>query len=84
MASASLDELVLAHKTTIHKARVGISGRRIPVVTQHYMMLPGTPLARGADCGKLAERCWSVSARRWAIAVRNHGSRRRWANCVST
>jgi exodeoxyribonuclease V alpha subunit len=50
----------------------------IPLVTQHYMMLARNLLYTGVTRGK--RLVVLVGQRKaLAIAVRNHGSRRRWA-----
>ena len=79
-----LDELVLAYATTIHKSQGSeYPAVVIPLVTQHYMMLARNLLYTGVTRGK--RLVVLVGQRKaLAIAVRNQGSRRRWANCVST
>ena len=74
-----LDELVLAYATTIHKSQGSeYPAVVIPLVTQHYMMLARNLLYTGVTRGK--RLVVLVGQRKaLAIAVRNHGSRRRWA-----
>ena len=74
-----LDELVLAYATTIHKSQGSeYPAVVIPLVTQHYMMLARNLLYTGVTRGK--RLVVLVGPRKaLAIAVRNHGSRRRWA-----
>jgi exodeoxyribonuclease V alpha subunit len=74
-----LDELVLAYATTIHKSQGSeYPAVVIPLMTQHYMMLARNLLYTGVTRGKrlvvlLGQR------KALAIAVRTHGSRRRWS-----
>ena len=74
-----LDELVLAYATTIHKSQGSeYPAVVIPLVTQHYMMLARNLLYTGVTRGK--RLVVLVGQRKaLAIAVRNQGSRRRWA-----
>ena len=74
-----LDELVLAYATTIHKSQGSeYPAVVIPLVTQHYMMLARNLLYTGVTRGKrLVVLVGQPKA--LAIAVRNRGSRRRWA-----
>jgi exodeoxyribonuclease V alpha subunit len=74
-----LDELMLAYATTIHKSQGSeYPAVVIPLVTQHYMMLARNLLYTGVTRGK--RLVVLVGQRRaLAIAVRNQGSRRRWA-----
>ena len=74
-----LDELVLAYATTIHKSQGSeYPAVVIPLVTQHYTMLARNLLYTGVTRGK--RLVVLVGQRKaLAIAVRNHGSRRRWA-----
>jgi exodeoxyribonuclease V alpha subunit len=74
-----LDELVLAYAATIHKSRGSeYPAVVIPLVTQHYVMLARNLLYTGVTRGK--RLVVLVGQRKaLAIAVRNHGSRRRWA-----
>ena len=74
-----LDELVLAYATTIHKSQGSeYPAVVIPLVTQHYMMLARNLLYTGVTRGK--RLVVLVGQRKaLAIAVRNRGSRRRWA-----
>ena len=74
-----LDELVLAYATTIHKSQGSeYPAVVIPLATQHYMMLARNLLYTGVTRGK--RLVVLVGQRKaLAIAVRNHGSRRRWA-----
>ena len=74
-----LDELVLVYATTIHKSQGSeYPAVVIPLVTQHYMMLARNLLYTGVTRGK--RLVVLVGQRKaLAIAVRNHGSRRRWA-----
>jgi exodeoxyribonuclease V alpha subunit len=73
-----LDELVLAYATTIHKSQGSeYPAVVIPLVTQHYTMLARNLLYTGVTRGK--KLVVLVGQRKaLAIAVRNHGSRRRW------
>ena len=73
------DELVLVYATTIHKSQGSeYPAVVIPLVTQHYMMLARNLLYTGVTRGK--RLVVLVGQRKaLAIAVRNHGSRRRWA-----
>jgi exodeoxyribonuclease V alpha subunit len=74
-----LDELVLAYATTIHKSQGSeYPAVVIPLVTQHYMMLARNLLYTGVTRGK--RLVVLVGQRKaLAIAVRNQGTRRRWA-----
>ena len=74
-----LDELVLAYAATIHKSQGSeYPAVVIPLVTQHYVMLARNLLYTGVTRGK--RLVVLVGQRKaLAIAVRNHGSRRRWA-----
>jgi exodeoxyribonuclease V alpha subunit len=74
-----LDELVLAYATTIHKSQGSeYPAVVIPMMTQHYMMLARNLLYTGVTRGK--RLVVLVGQRKaLAIAVRNHGSRRRWS-----
>jgi exodeoxyribonuclease V alpha subunit len=74
-----LDELVLAYAATIHKSQGSeYPAVVIPLVTQHYVMLACNLLYTGVTRGK--RLVVLVGQRKaLAIAVRNHGSRRRWA-----
>ena len=74
-----LDELVLAYATTIHKSQGSeYPAVVIPLVTQHYMMLARNLLYTGVTRGK--RLVVLVGQRKaLAVAVRNQGSRRRWA-----
>jgi exodeoxyribonuclease V alpha subunit len=74
-----LDELALAYATTIHKSQGSeYPAVVIPLVTQHYMMLARNLLYTGVTRGK--RLVVLVGQRKaLAIAVRNQGSRRRWA-----
>jgi exodeoxyribonuclease V alpha subunit len=74
-----LDELVLAYATTIHKSQGSeYPAVVIPLVTQHYMMLARNLLYMGVTRGK--RLVVLVGQRKaLAIAVRNQGTRRRWA-----
>jgi exodeoxyribonuclease V alpha subunit len=74
-----LDELALAYATTIHKSQGSeYPAVVIPLVTQHYMMLARNLLYTGVTRGK--RLVVLVGQRKaLAIAVRNYGSRRRWA-----
>jgi exodeoxyribonuclease V alpha subunit len=75
----ALDELVLAYATTIHKSQGSeYPAVVIPLVTQHYMMLARNLLYTGVTRGK--RLVVLVGQRKaLAIAVRNEGTRRRWA-----
>jgi ATP-dependent exoDNAse (exonuclease V) alpha subunit len=74
-----LDELVLAYATTIHKSQGSeYPAVVIPLGTQHYMMLARNLLYTGVTRGK--RLVVLVGQRKaLAIAVRNQGTRRRWA-----
>jgi len=74
-----LDELALAYATTIHKSQGSeYPAVVIPLATQHYMMLARNLLYTGVTRGK--RLVVLVGQRKaLAIAVRNHGSHRRWA-----
>ena len=74
-----LDELVLAYAATIHKSQGSeYPAVVIPLVTQHYVMLARNLLYTGVTRGK--RLVVLVGQRKaLAIAVRNQGSRRRWA-----
>jgi len=74
-----LDELVLAYATTIHKSQGSeYPAVVIPVTTQHYPMLARNLLYTGVTRGK--RLVVLVGQRKaLAIAVRNHGARRRWS-----
>jgi exodeoxyribonuclease V alpha subunit len=74
-----LDELLLAYATTIHKSQGSeYPAVVIPLVTQHYMMLARNLLYTGLTRGK--RLVVLVGQRKaLAIAVRNQGTRRRWA-----
>jgi exodeoxyribonuclease V alpha subunit len=74
-----LDELVLAYAATIHKSQGSeYPAVVIPLVTQHYVMLARNLLYTAVTRGK--RLVVLVGQRKaLAIAVRNHGSRRRWA-----
>jgi exodeoxyribonuclease V alpha subunit len=74
-----LDELMLAYATTIHKSQGSeYPAVVIPLVTQHYMMLARNLLYTGVTRGK--RLVVLVGQRKaLAIAVRNQGSRQRWA-----
>jgi exodeoxyribonuclease V alpha subunit len=74
-----LDELVLAYAATIHKSQGSeYPAVVIPLVTQHCVMLARNLLYTGVTRGK--RLVVLVGQRKaLAIAVRNHGSRRRWA-----
>ena len=72
------DELVLAYATTIHKSQGSeYPAVVIPLVTQHVM------LARNLLYKSVTRGKWLVvlvgQRKALAIAVRNQGSRRRWA-----
>ena len=74
-----LDELVLAYATTIHKSQGSeYPAVVIPLTTQHYAMLARNLLYTGVTRGKrlvvLIGQCRAL-----AIAVKNHGGRRRWS-----
>jgi exodeoxyribonuclease V alpha subunit len=74
-----LDELVLAYATTIHKSQGSeYPAVVIPLMTQHYMMLARNLLYTAVTRGK---RLVVLVGQRQAlaIAVRNHGGRRRWS-----
>ena len=74
-----LDELALAYATTIHKAQGSeYPAVVIPLSTQHYPMLARNLLYTGLTRGK---RVVVLIGQRkaLAIAVRNHGDRRRWS-----
>jgi exodeoxyribonuclease V alpha subunit len=73
-----LDALVPAYATTIHKSQ----GSEYPAVvitlaTQHYTMLARNLVYTAVTRGK---RLVVIVGQRkaWAIAVRAHGSKRRW------
>ena len=74
-----LDELVLAYATTIHKSQGSeYPAVVIPVTTQHYPILARNLLYTGVTRGK--RLVVLVGQRKaLAIAVRNHGARRRWS-----
>jgi exodeoxyribonuclease V alpha subunit len=74
-----LDELVLAYATTIHKSQGSeYPAVVIPLTTQHYTMLARNLLYTGVTRGK--RLVVLVGQRRaLAIAVKNHGGRRRWS-----
>jgi exodeoxyribonuclease V alpha subunit len=74
-----LDELVLAYATTIHKSQGSeYPAVVIPLTTQHYTMLARNLLYTGVTRGK--KLVVLVGQRKaLAIAVKNHGSRRRWS-----
>ena len=74
-----LDELMLAYATTIHKSQGSeYPAVVIPLGTQHYMMLARNLLYTGVTRGK--RLVVLVGQRKaLAIAVRNQGTRRRWA-----
>ena len=76
---AELDELALAYATTIHKSQGSeYPAVVIPVTTQHYPMLARNLLYTGVTRGK--RLVVLVGQRKaLAIAVRNHGARRRWS-----
>jgi exodeoxyribonuclease V alpha subunit len=74
-----LDELVLAYAATIHKSQGSeYPAVVIPLATQRYVMLVRNLLYTAVTRGK---RLVVLVGQRKAlpIAVRNHGSRRRWA-----
>ena len=74
-----LDELVLAYASTVHKSQGSeYPAVVIPLTTQHYAMLARNLLYTGVTRGK--RLVVLVGQRRaLAIAVRNHGGRRRWS-----
>jgi exodeoxyribonuclease V alpha subunit len=74
-----LDELVLAYATTIHKSQGSeYPAVVIPLTTQHYAMLARNLLYTGVTRGK--RLVVLIGQRRaLAIAVKNHGGRRRWS-----
>jgi exodeoxyribonuclease V alpha subunit len=74
-----LDELVLAYATTIHKSQGSeYPAVVIPLTTQHYTMLARNLLYTGVTRGK--RLVVLIGQRRaLAIAVKNHGGRRRWS-----
>jgi exodeoxyribonuclease V alpha subunit len=74
-----LDELVLAYATTIHKSQGSeYPAVVIPLTTQHYTMLARNLLYTGVTRGK--RLVVLIGQRRaLAIAVKNHGARRRWS-----
>ena len=69
----------MAYATTIHKSQGSeYPAVVIPLATQHYMMLARNLLYTGVTRGK--KLVVLIGQRKaMAIAVRNHGSRRRWA-----
>src|SRR5919107_5042518 len=74
-----LDTVVPAFATTIHKSQGSeYPAVVIPLTTQHYTMLARNLLYTGVTRGK--RLVVLVGQRRaLAIAVKNHGARRRWS-----
>ncbi len=74
-----LDELVLAYASTVHKSQGSeYPAVVIPLTTQHYVMLARNLLYTGVTRGKRLVVLVGQK-RTLAIAVRNHGGRRRWS-----
>ena len=80
-AFGELDQIVLAHATTIHKSQGSeYPAVIIPVTTQHYMMLQRNLLYTGVTRGKRLVILLGQK-KAVAIAVKNVSGRRRWSSC---
>jgi exodeoxyribonuclease V alpha subunit len=73
-----LDQIVLAHATTVHKSQGSEFPAVIPVTTQHYMMLQRNLLYTGVTRGKRLVILLGQK-KAVAIAVKNVSGRRRWS-----